>query len=248
MKTIVVLSRKGGTGKTTTVHAVGSGLAKRGKSVLYLDMDGQANLTLTFGANENGLSGYNVLCDDLPISKAIQHANLGDIVAGSENLHGVDLKLKGTKAFYTLGNALKEVSKQYDYCIIDTPAALGMVTINSIIAADKIIVPAQAELYSVQGVKRVVDALNEIKETCGENRKIDGILITRFNPRAAISKSIHSDLEQMAKLYKTKVYKTTIRECTALKEAELMKQSIYDYAPRSNGAKDYTDFMDEFLA
>lgn len=247
MKTIVVLSRKGGTGKTTTVHALGSGLMKHGKKVLFIDMDGQANLTLTFGANEAALNGYDILCKGAAISDTIQQTEIGDIVPGNELLHIADQQIEGAESAFILKRALGEIEHKYDYCVIDTPAALGMVTINCIIAANKIIVPVQADLYSVQGISRIMDTLESIKENTGEARTIDGILLTRYAQRTNISKSIYSDLQQIAKKYKTKVYQTSIRECGALKEAELMQKSIFDYAPRSNGAKDYTDFIIEFI-
>ena len=247
METIVVLSRKGGTGKTTTVHALGSGLMKQGKRVLFMDMDGQANLTLTFGANEDVLNGYSILCEQEPIKKAIQHTEQGDIIPGNELLHVVDRALQGSKATMILAKALEKVKSQYDYCIIDTPAALGMVTLNCIMAANKIVVPVQADLYSVQGVPRIMSTFSDIKNSTGEKRKIDGLLITRYNPRTTISKSIYNDLQEIASKYNTRVYQTTIRECAAIKEAELMQQSIFDYAPRSNAAKDYAAFIDEFV-
>lgn len=247
MKTIVVLSRKGGTGKTTTVHALGSGLMKQGKRVLFVDMDGQANLTLTFGASEDELNAYDLLCNGAAIGDTIQQTEQGDIIAGNELLHVSEKYLDGAEDAFILSKALEEVKKQYDYCIIDTPAALGMVTINCIVAANKIIVPVQAELYSAQGIPRIIATFEAIQDSTGEKRKIDGLLITRYTPRTTISKSLHNDLEEIAKEYKTKVYKTTIRECSALKEAELMQQSIFDYAPRSNAAKDYNAFIDEFV-
>ena len=247
MKNIIVLSRKGGNGKTTTAHALGAGLLRQGKRVLFVDMDGQANMTLTLGADENAPGAYDLLCKGLPITEAIQTTPQGDVIAGSELLHASDKFLDGVEDTFILARVLEGVKRQYDYCIIDTPAALGMVTMNCIIAANRIIVPVQADLFSVQGADRIDTTLQTLKEQCGEKRKVDGYLLTRYNPRATISKSIYNDLEQYAKDHGTKVYKTTIRECAALKEAELMQQSIFEYAPRSNGAKDYTEFINEFI-
>lgn len=247
MKTIIVLSRKGGTGKTTTVHALGAGLMKQGKKVLFVDMDGQANLTLIFGADENKPNAYDLLCNGVAIRQTIQQTAQGDIIPGNELLHASEKFLDGVKDTFKLASALEEIKKQYDYCVIDTPAALGMVTMNCIIASNKIIVPVQADLFSLQGIPRIIDTLETVKEQCGERRKIDGFLLTRYNPRITISKSIHNDLLEIARNSKTKVYQTTIRECSALKEAELMQQSIFEYAPRCNGAKDYEAFINEFV-
>ena len=247
MKTIIVLSRKGGTGKTTTVHAIGSGLMKQGKRVLFVDMDGQANLTIALGADENKPNAYDLLCNGAPIGETIQETDQGDIIAGNELIHASEKFLSGAEDTFRLAKALEAVKKHYDYCIIDTPAALGMVTINCIVAANKIVVPVLADLFSLQGVPRIADTLETVKEICGEKRKIDGLLITQKNPRTRVSKQIIEDMEIIAKRYNTRIYETQIRKCTALVEAELQQQSIFDYAPRSNGAKDYMDFIEELV-
>lgn len=247
MKTITVLSRKGGTTKTTTAHALGSGLMKQGKRVLFVDMDGQANLTLALGADENALNAYDLLCNKAPIGETIQETDQGDIIAGNELLHASEQLLSGPDDTFRLQKALDGVKRLYDYCIIDTPAALGMVTINCIVAANKIIVPVQADLFSLQGIPRIADTLESVKELCGERRKIDGLLVTKADNRTRVTRRILDDMETIADHYNTRIYNTQIRKCTALVEAELQQQSIFDYAPRSNGAKDYMDFIQEFV-
>lgn len=247
MKTFIVLSRKGGTAKTSTAHALGSWLMKQGKRVLFIDMDGQANLTLVMGADEDAPNAYDLLCQGAQIGDTIQHTEHGDIIAGNELLHVSEKYLEGAEDTRILSKALESVKKQYDYCVIDTPAALGMVTLNCIVAANKIIVPVQAELFSAQGIGRIASTLETVKEQCGVSRKIDGLLITRLDMRTNISKSMSNDLVEIAKANNTKVYKAVIRECSAIKEAALMQQSIFDYAPRSRGASDYRDFITEFL-
>ena len=168
MKNIIVLSRKGGNGKTTTAHALGAGLLRQGKRVLFVDMDGQANMTLTLGADENAPGAYDLLCKGTPIAEKIQTTPQGDVIAGSELLHASDKFLDGVEDTFILARVLEGVKRQYDYCIIDTPAALGMVTMNCIIAANRIIVPVQADLFSVQGAERIATTLQTLKEQCGE--------------------------------------------------------------------------------
>lgn len=247
METVTILSRKGGTGKTTTAHALGAGLKRQGKRVLFVDADGQGNLTLTFGADENRAGVYDILKKDAKASETIQQTNEGDIIPGNELLHLADSQLKGKDTVLILSEALKEVRRKYDYCIIDTPAALGMVTLNCIVAASRIIVPVQGDLYSAQGIARINDTLQSLKEECGQARTIDGYLLTRYNPRGRLAKSIKNDLEKMAADNNTRLYKATIRECTAIKEAALMQKNIFAYSPRSNAAKDYEDFIHECL-
>ena len=247
METIIILSRKGGVGKTATAHALGAALMKRNKRVLFIDADGQSNLTLTMKGSEDNLSLYDVLNRESTIKRAIQETEGGYIIPGNEMLHAADMMLKGTDKNLILREALKEVSKQFDYCIIDTPAALGVVTMNCLIAADKIIVPLQADIYSLQGIARMVEALETVKESCGSKAKISGFLVTRYNARTVLTKQMLEDLEKIAKSLKTRVYKSKIRECTAIKEAALQQTDIFSYAPGSNAAKDYNDFVEEFI-
>lgn len=247
METVIVLSRKGGVGKTATAHALGAALMKRKKRVLFIDADGQSNLTLTMKADEEQSNLYDVLSKESTLKKAIQETEGGYIIPGNEMLHAADITLKGSDKNLILREALKEVNRQFDYCIIDTPAALGVVTMNCLIAADKIIVPLQADIYSLQGISRMVEALETVKANCGSKAKISGFLVTRHNPRTVLSKQMLEDLEKIAKNLKTRVFNTKIRECTAIKEAALQQTDIFSYAPGSNAAKDYNDFVEEFL-
>ena len=247
METIIILSRKGGVGKTATAHALGAALMKRKKRVLFIDADGQSNLTLTMKGSEDNLSLYDVLNRESTIKRAMQETEGGYIIPANEMLHAADITLKGTDKNLILREALKEVSKQFDYCIIDTPAALGVVTMNCLIAADKIIVPLQADIYSLQGIARMVEALETVKANCGSKATISGFLLTRYNARTVLSKQMLEDLEKIAKSLKTRVYKSKIRECTAVKEAALQQTDIYSYAPGSNAAKDYKAFVEEFI-
>ena len=247
METVIILSRKGGVGKTATAHALGAALMQRKKKVLFIDADGQSNLTLTMKADEEQSNLYDVLSKESTISKAIQKTEGGYIIPGAEMLHAADVTLKGNDKNYLLRDALKEINKQFDYCIIDTPAALGIVTMNCLIAADKIIVPLQADIYSLQGISRITEALETVQKNCSSKAKISGFLVTRHNPRTVLSNQMIADLERIAKNLGTKVYKSKIRECTAIKEAALQQTDIFSYAPKSNAAYDYNEFVKEFL-
>jgi chromosome partitioning protein len=247
METVIILSRKGGVGKTATAHALGAALMKRKKRVLFIDADGQCNLTLTMKADEEQSNLYDVLSKESTLKSAIQETEGGYIIPGNEMLHAADITLKGSDKNLILREALKEVSKQFDYCIIDTPAALGVVTMNCLIAADKIIVPVRADIYSLQGISRMVDALETVKKNCGSKAKISGFLVTMCNPRTRISKQMIEGLENIAKRLNTRVYKSIIRNCTALPEAALQQTDIYSYDPGSNAAADYKAFVEEFI-
>lgn len=244
MEVIAIVNRKGGVGKTATAQALGAGLIKKGCSVLYIDLDSQTNLTYGLGADAGGLSSMDVLAGDATAQEAIQHTQQGDVIAGAEALAGADAAIDGTGKEYRLKEALEGL--QYDYCIIDTPAALGTLTVNALTAADSVIIPVQAEVYSLQGIGQLSKTIEAVKKYCNHNLYIRGILITRYNGRAIISRDMQANIEDAAQQLKTRLYSTPIRECVSIKEAQAQQQDIYSYAPRSNAAKDYAAFIEEF--
>lgn len=244
MEVIAIVNRKGGVGKTATAQALGAGLIKKGCSVLYIDLDSQTNLTYGLGADAGRLSSMDVLAGDATAQEAIQHTQQGDVIAGAEALAGADAAIDGTGKEYRLKEALDGL--QYDYCIVDTPAQLGTLTVNALTAADSVVIPVQAEVYSLQGIGQLSKAIEAVKKYCNHDLYIRGILITRYNGRAIISRDMQSNLEEAAQQLKTRLYSTPIRECVSIKEAQAQQQDIYSYAPRSNAAKDYAAFIEEF--
>lgn len=244
MEVIAIVNRKGGVGKTATAQALGAGLIKKGHSVLYIDLDSQTNLTYGLGASMAGPSSMDVLTGNATAQEAIQHTQQGDVIAGAESLAGADAAIDGTGKEYRLKEALEGL--QYDFCIVDTPAQLGTLTVNALTAADSVIIPAQAEIYSLQGLGQLSKAIEAVRKYCNHGLSINGILITRYNGRAVISRDMQSNLEAAAQQLKTRLYSMPIRECVSIKEAQAQQQDIYTYAPRSNAAKDYAAFVEEF--
>lgn len=247
MKTVILLSRKGGVGKTATAHALGAGLAKRKKRVLFIDADGQANLTLSLKGNEEGIGLYEVLSQENTLKDAMQKTDCGYLVPANEILQAADTTLNGKNRQNRLRDALRSVEKDFDYCIIDTPAALGIVTINCLVAADKVIVPLQLDIYSLQGINRLCKALEVVQKDCGSKARISGFLVTRCKPNTNLSRQLLETLEKIAKNVNARVYESKIRECNAIMEAALNQTDIYEHAPRSNAAYDYEKFVDEFI-
>lgn len=243
METIVIWSRKGGVGKTATAHALGSALMQRKKRVLFLDCDGQCNLTLSLAADEDASGMYEVFADNIALGKAIQTTPGGKICGANEMLQTISEGIEPDR----LKRKLAQVGKEFDYCVIDTPAALGIVTINCLVAADKIIIPVEADLFSIQGIPRIIETLEAIRSNYKTKAKISGFLVTRYNNRSNLNKMNLESLKAIARVQHTKVYKAPIRECIAVKEAKQMQQSIFEYAPKSNAAVDYDEFVREFL-
>ena len=244
MEVTAIVNRKGGVGKTATAQALGAGLIRKGCSVLYIDLDSQTNLTYGLGADPGGLNSMNLLTGDATAQEVIQHTPQGDIIPGAEALAGADAAIDGTGKEYRLKEALDGL--QYDHVIIDTPAQLGTLTVNALTAADSVVIPVQAEVYSLQGIGQLSKTIEAVKKYCNHDLYIRGILITRYNGRAIISRDMQSNLEEAAQQLKTRLYSTPIRECVSIKEAQAQQQDIYSYAPRSNAAKDYAAFIEEF--
>ena len=244
-ETIAIVNRRGGVGKTATAHAIGAGLARRGYKTLFIDLDSQCNLTFDVGAKTAPLTSMEVLSGTATAQEAIQHTQGGDIIPASPSLAVADTTLEGTGKEYRLREALEPIAGEYDYIIIDTPPALGVLTVNALTASNSAIIPAQAEVHSLQGIGLLYDVIKAVQKYTNPALTIKGILITRYNGRAILSRDMKSNREATAKELGTKVFTTPIRECTAIKEAQATQSDIYSYAPRSNATADYTALLNE---
>lgn len=246
-ETIAIVNRRGGVGKTATAHAIGAGLARRGYKTLFIDLDSQCNLTFDVGAKTAPLTSMEVLSGTATAQEAIQHTQGGDIIPASPSLAVADTTLEGTGKEYRLKEALEPIAGEYDYIIIDTPPALGVLTVNALTACNSAIIPAQAEVHSIQGIGLLYEAIRAVQKYTNPALTIKGILITRYNGRAILSRDMKENLEATAKELGTKVFTTPIRECTAIKEAQATQSDIYSYAPRSNATADYTALIQDIL-
>lgn len=250
MKTIAVINQKGGVGKSTTASAIGEGLKLEGAKVLFIDLDPQCNLSYLMNANISGLtqaSALDVLQGSASAREAIQNTAQGDIIAASPALSGADIVLTATGKEYRLKEALEAFEGVYDHCIIDTPPALGILTVNALTACNGCIIPAQADFLSLQGIGQLYGTIETVRKYCNRELKVYGIVLTRYSARAVITREVTSMMEETASAFQTQLYKTRIRECTAVKEAQAMKQSIYTYAPRSNASVDYAALVKEIV-
>ena len=248
MKVLSIVNRRGGAGKTATAHALGAGLIRKGYRVLYVDMDSQCNLTYDLGAAAAAPGSREVLIGEATISRAIRKTPAGDIIPATSRLGDADAVIPESRRQYRLRDALASLGKSYDFAIVDTPPALGVLTANALTAADAVIIPAQAEIHSLQGIDLLNQSIGTIREmTTNKKIKIAGILVTRYNGRAILSRDMLLNLKDLADDIGTRVFETPIRECIAVKEAQAMQQDIFSYAPRSNAAKDYAAFIDELL-
>ncbi len=250
MKIIAIINQKGGVGKSTTALALGAGLLRKRKRVLFVDLDAQGNLSYALGLNSQEIPAGNsmsVLQRETPLGEAILHTPSGDVLCSSPALSGADSVLTATGKEYRLKEALGEAGDSYDFAVVDTPPALGILTINALTACDCCIVPAQADVFSLQGILQLNATIQAVRQYCNPNLRVAGILLTRYNGRAIIGREIAEKMASTAQALQTRVFRTTIREGTAIKEAQAMRQDIFSYAPRSNVSSDYQKFVDEFL-
>lgn len=248
MKTIAIANRKGGVGKTSTAGALMAGLSLKGYKVLGVDLDGQMNWTRSLGVEpREEASAYEVLTGEIGAAGAVEKTASGFLIPASKALSVADLNITQTGKEYRLRDALTELSDKFDYCIIDCPPALGILTVNALTAADGVIITAQADIFSLEGISDLDESIGLVKRYCNPALNINGILLTRYSPRAVLSKDVREMAEEMAANLGTKVYKATIREGIAVKEAQISRQSLFEYAPKANVTKDYENFIKEFL-
>lgn len=251
MEIISIINQKGGVGKSTTAHAIGTGLQLRGFKVLFIDLDPQGNLSYTLDVKTNTKNIMNVLVSPNLILENIQDTNIGDIVSSSNALVGADATLTSVGKEYRLKEALEFLensNKKYDYCIIDTPPSLGILTVNSLTVSKGIIIPSQADIFSFQGIKQLKETIDTIKKYCNNELYIMGIVITRFSSRSIISREMEEMLIELSEELNTKVYNSKIRECIAIKEAQATREPIFTYAPKSNATADYSGLLDEIIS
>lgn len=244
---VTVCSRRGGTGKTLTTHSLGAGLLKRGYKVLYIDLDSQCNLTYDLGADTTGVTAFDILTNRASIADGIQHVNGADILKGSPRLASADMILTETGKEYRIREQLESVQSQYDFVLIDTAPSLGILVVNALTASDRALIPVQAEIHSINGVSLLSESIDTVRRYCNNGLQIDGILITRYNNRSILARDMSDNLQEQARALGTRLYNTRVRECVALKESQAVQQDIFTYAPRSNGAKDYNEVVEEFL-
>ena len=252
---IAVANQKGGVGKTTTSQALAAGLAAKGYRVLGIDLDPQGNFSTACGAeNYNVQTIYEVMKRAASIQDAIQHTKGGyDVVPANIMLAGAEQELSQTGKEHRLKEAVAPVASDYDFIVIDTPPSLGVLTVNAFTCATDILIPTTAGIFAPEAF-RVGGDLSQLNETvtsvqkyCNPTVKVRGILFTRFNPRANISRQMKELAEQLGEYISAPIYKTYIRSAVVVEEAQANSQDIFDYANKSTVAEDYKAFIDEFL-
>ncbi len=249
-KTIAIFNQKGGVGKTTTNINLGACLAQKGKNILIIDMDPQGNTTSGVGIAKNSLNYtvYDLLIDDdfdtvqAVLSTAIKRL---DIVPASVDLAGAEVELVQIPGRETrLRRAVEKVKEFYDYIFIDCPPSLGLLTLNSLTAADSVLIPIQCEFYALEGVSQLMNTIELVKNNLNTQLEIEGVVLSMFDGRTNLSIQV---VQEAKKFFGSKVYATVIPRNVRLAEAPSYGMPIIQYEPRSKGAYAYSELADEFI-
>ena len=255
-KIIAIINQKGGVGKTTTTVNLGAALAEKGRKVLLFDMDAQSNMTTHLGVGvqegdfQEGIedveypSSYDILKGAKSVAECVVHRSKNlDVVPSSLSLSAADLELASAIGReLILKTALDKVKNEYDYIIIDCPPALGLLSLNALVAADSVIIPVQSEYLALHGVRQLLDTIEQVKSVFNPVLKVSGVLICLHDNRRKLARAV-SDI--IRTYFGDLVFETVIKTNVALAEAPSNGQTIFEYAPRERGADDYRDLANE---
>lgn len=246
---ISICNQKGGTGKTTTSVNLSVFLAALGKRVLLVDMDSQANTTSGIGLNPRRLekSIYHVLIGKVTTEDAVRKTPVlsVDILPSSPDLAGAAIELVDIKnREFKLKEVLREVSRKYDYIIIDSPPSLGLLTINALTAAERTIIPVQCEYYALEGLADLLRTVKLINTNLKAKTAIMGTVLTMFDRKSRLHRAVAKEIRRKFPGY---VFNAVIPRNVSLAEAPSFGKTILQYDPYSHGAKAYRQLAEEIL-
>ena len=249
MHTIALVNQKGGVGKSTTAVNLSAGLAQLGRRVLLIDLDPQAHSTLALGLDPKKLSAtvYSLLSGALPVKEVIRPVTPGlSIIPSTINLAGGEAELTWQQnPHYILKKAMADLGdSEYDYIIVDSPPQLGFLNVNSLAWVKHVFIPLTCEFYALHGLSLLVETVERIKSKLNPELQVSGVIACQYNARRALTKDVLSDLE---KHFPGKVLKSKIRVNVRLAEAPSHGMSVHQYAPTSNGSKDYMNLAKDVL-
>jgi len=248
---LAITNQKGGVGKTTTAINLAAGLAMKGLRTLLVDLDPQANSSMSFvDVHSLERSVYDALVEP--------ELSLGDIVLAADKIQGltiapanialakIEAKLVGElDGIYRLKDALAKVQDAYEYIVIDTPPTLGLITVNALVAATHVLIPIQSSYFALEGTDDLLETIDRVKARANPELQILGAVITLYDKRTLLARDI---LDEIKKVFGNKIFKTMISKSVRLEESPAYRESIFTFAPRSSGAFEYYKLSEEVLS
>lgn len=247
---ISVSNQKGGVGKTTTTVNIAAYLAEKGKRVLIIDIDPQGNAGFGIGVNAEEISTtvYEVLIGEISIRDALFKTDIDNLFIIPSNIHlsgaQVDLLETDGKEFI-LKNAIKTIREDFDFILIDCPPSLGILTLNSLVAADSVMIPLQCEYYALEGLSQLLRIVAMVQENLNKSLRIEGVVLTMYDSRTNLSQQVVSDVREY---FSDKVFNTIIPRNVKLSEAPSFGKPINLYDKSSVGGIAYEKLADEVLS
>ena len=247
---VAIANQKGGVGKTTTAINLASALAFRGKQTLLIDLDPQANSTLAYvGRDSLERSLYDTLADEsCALSEVIcESTQKGLWVAPSRiSLAKLEARLVGElDAHFRLKDKIAPVRERFSHVVIDCPPALGLLTVNALVAATHILIPIQSSYFALEGTDDLLETIEKVRARANPGLQLLGVLVTMHDKRTSLARDIR---EQIADVFGAKVFNTVISKSVRLEESPAYRESIFSFAPHSTGAADYYSLCEEVMA
>jgi chromosome partitioning protein len=248
-KIIAIANQKGGVGKTTTAVNLSACLAVKGKKVLVIDIDPQGNTTSGLGVDKNSVSSsiYDVIINDTDIEDTLVQTKIKQLYISPSNIHlaGAEVELVSViSREMRLKTALENIKGKFDFIIIDCPPSLGLLTVNSLTAADTILVPIQCEYYALEGLSQLMNTVKIVQKHLNKNLRVEGVVLTMFDARTNLSIQV---VEEVKKYFGNKVYRTIIPRNVRLSEAPSFGLPIILYDEKSKGSECYMELAEEVI-